>query len=131
MVEPRKQVMGLKDEIETVAKELIHKAKLYNHLKVKVLDTFRMYVCDVRNGRTSYGKKYLTVPKWAYEDKREGYFVYYVAHELAHAFSYLNGTNDQHGKHFYHFYSKLCPVEYQHYELEYKIRNAKRFGINE
>ena len=97
-----------------------------------------IYVTDSNNGRYRPNIKTVTVPVWAYNhaikktnDDPE-YAIYYVAHELAHAWVDHDGGKDDspHGRKFYAWFKKLCPPHLWHYEIEYKPRDAKRAGID-
>lgn len=62
---------------------------------------------------------------------RPGFDQWYIAHELAHLLQrQFNKHSTQHDKYFYQAFKLLCPAEYQHYELEYKPRNAKAAGVS-
>lgn len=96
------------------------------------------FIADVERGRARFSTLQFTVPLWVYNKnapflfmKEEGYFTYYVAHELSHVLSYkkynLNGKG--HGENFYKIFKIVCPKEYQHFELHYKP-SSKKYGIN-
>ena len=97
-----------------------------------------IYVTDSNNGRYRHNIKSVTVPVWAYNhtasktNNDPEYAIYYVAHELAHAWVDHDGKRDDspHGKLFYAWFKKLCPPHLWHYELEYKPRDGKRAGIS-
>lgn len=91
-------------------------------------DGIKGYVTDTVRGH-AYNDGRFTVPVWAYKSKKEGYFNYYVAHELAHQLRYKKYETD--GVHDFKFYSifiVICPKDLQHYELEYK-KTASKYGI--
>jgi hypothetical protein len=77
-------------------------------------------------GRCYYDLKIITIPAHAYESKKEGYFAYYVSHEMAHAFA---PRGAQHDSSFMAEFKKICPREYQHYEVDYKPKAAMAAGI--
>jgi hypothetical protein len=97
-----------------------------------------IYVTDSNNGRYRRNIKTVTVPVWAYNHTASktnddpAYAMYYVAHELAHAWVHADGGGDDsvHGARFYEWFKKLCPPQLWHYETEYKPRDAKRAGIS-
>lgn len=97
-----------------------------------------IYVTDSSNGRYRRSIKTVTVPVWAYNhthkktDYDAEYAIYYVAHELAHAWVHAEEEDDDspHGARFYKWFKKLCPPHLWHYEIEYKPRDAKRAGIS-
>ena len=94
------------------------------------------FIADVRRG-LAYMDGRFTVPLWAYDRRNngknyrgdEGYFVYYVAHELSHQLRYKKyGLNGGHDFRFYEIFIDVCPKEYQHFELNYK-KTSSKFGI--
>lgn len=95
-----------------------------------------IYCCDVKRGFCKPESKVITIPLWTTgESPNHGtpndlwgksmVWVYYIAHELAHAVA----DTVKHGPEFYEAFRRLCPEELQHYELGYKPRNAKAAGI--
>lgn len=96
------------------------------------------YIADVKRGFAHFNYQF-TVPLWTYNKtgsekymKEEGYFIYYVAHELSHILSYkkhgpIKGKG--HNKNFYEIFKIICPKEYQCFEIPYKP-SAKKY-INE
>jgi hypothetical protein len=92
---------------------------------------------DATVGRAYFYQNTFTVPYWAFNpndwrNKRtnQGYFIYYVAHELSHLLT-VKKYNDNKCKHDYKFYSifmEICPKEYQYFELGYK-KTAAKYGI--
>jgi hypothetical protein len=90
-----------------------------------------IYAVDQRRGRAYCKRRQITVPVWAFtRPKGEGFVIYYLAHELAHIADYDAGNrNIQHGPVFMAAFKKLCPIEFQHFELGYKPRNARAAGI--
>lgn len=98
--------------------ELVVKHDFTNRLpgwKFEVTNTIRGYAYH-RSLR-------ITVPLWAFK-RGIGYVEYYLCHEAAHAFGNYN-----HGPAFMAKFKQICPVDLQHFELEYKPRNAKKAGI--
>ena len=93
------------------------------------------YICCINGvrGTCYYERKGVTIPAWSVERDRkdEGYLTYYIAHELSHIFAYRRHNEKNHGMKFMREFKKICPKEYQHYELEYKPLNAKKAGIKE
>lgn len=109
-------------------------------LKDKELDAKGIvgFIADVKVGRARYSTMQFTVPLWTYTKKavigyrrHEGYFTYYVAHELSHLLAYKKYKNKgkNHGEKFYEIFKIICPSEYQYFELYYKP-SAKKYGIN-
>jgi hypothetical protein len=92
---------------------------------------FSFYVVDQVRGRCYGSEGVITIPKWAIltEKTKPGYIDWYVSHEMAHAFCYVNGICDIHGPNFMKMLMSICPVSSVHYELEYKTKNAIMCGI--
>lgn len=88
---------------------------------------WNIYCVNQRRGFCDSYRKIITIPLWAIEGNHgNGYWIYYVAHELAHT----NVPDEMHGDKFMQEFIKLCPIEYQHYELGYMPRAAIRNGIS-
>ena len=83
----------------------------------------RGYVVGSSRGRSYSKQGAISVPLWAYR-KGTDYFLYYAAHELSHLFS----MSDGHDFKFYQHFMRICPIEFQHFELGYKP-SAKKYGI--
>ena len=87
---------------------------------------WRIFVVAQSRGRCNYSAKTLTVPKWAFtRPKGEGYALYYLAHEVAHA--YAPGAG--HGIPFMNKLMEICPPQFQHWEHGYKPRFAAAAGV--
>lgn len=93
---------------------------------LQVNNGWRFWIVDSSRGRCKYSHKEITVPSWAF-NKGKDYFNYYLCHELAHS---VAGHGVNHGDKFMKEFMRICPVEYQHYELNYKPVNATRAGIS-
>lgn len=88
---------------------------------------WNLYVVAQRRGVCNWIKKYITLPLWAIESPLgKGYWIYYLAHELAHTDTY---REPGHGPLFMKRFKELCPIEYQHYELGYQRVGAEVAGI--
>lgn len=136
-----RQVRKPRNINDTLSGELISRVLI---LDIPVPPGVTMYVTDSNTGRFRVNSMTVTVPLWAYnhthkktkDDPR--YAIYYIAHELAHAWVYVNGESrdrqggddSMHGKKFYKEFKRLCPPDLWHYELEYKPQDAKRAGIS-
>jgi hypothetical protein len=83
-----------------------------------------IYICRLNRGRTFVSKKIIYIPLSAY-NRGVDYFLYYVAHELAHYVS----LSCYHDEQFYNQFKKICPLFCQYFELNYKPRNAMAYGI--
>ena len=95
---------------------------------IKLIDlNWDFYAVNQIRGSCYYFSKIITIPSWAW-NKEEGMVIYYLAHEMAHAF--LKKRNN-HDLLFMKKFKEICPEKYQHFELTYKPRNAKRAGISE
>jgi hypothetical protein len=95
------------------------------------------HIADVVRGKSYSNYNMFTVPYWAYKPDtiqnrktNGGYFIYYVAHELAHIITYSKyGGGCSHNSNFYEIFMEICPKEYQHFELNYK-KTAAKYGIS-
>lgn len=96
------------------------------HIKYQANMGWRFFPVDQSCGRCFYAEKVITIPLWAIQDKRIGYLVWYVSHEIAHIYA---GYRALHGPIFMEWLKKICPKEFQHYEIGYKPRNAVAAGI--
>jgi hypothetical protein len=132
MFYPRKRTPEYDDDARDVAYKILADAG-YDDIPGLGGDQLdRIFVVNQRRGRAYYDKKAITIPAWIFlkaEDEMIGYLTYYVAHELAHHFANNNDNEWGHGKAFMKWFMRLCPKEYQHYELGYKPRNAAAAGI--
>ena len=152
-IKPNKIVSSLQNTIDEVKNKIIEDADITQEQKKK-LQEIRAYVVNGSRGMAWYQKGYFSVPLWCYEkqemssedfkkkyhdwDKnwfdshrgRKGYFIYYVAHELAHFLCYITNLLDCKGHKvgFYDAFLKLCPLEYQFYELNY-IKKSDKYGV--
>jgi hypothetical protein len=86
---------------------------------------WRFFAVRQSRGRCYYSEKVITIPAWVIDSPRAGYKAYYIAHEIAH----IHAPGDSHGAKFMAAFRSTCPIEFQHYELEYKPRNAASAGI--
>lgn len=84
------------------------------------------YVVNQDRGRCYFSRKWITIPLHAWQRQSDGFLAYYIAHEAAHAYA---GRKANHGPKFMQWLKKLCPPDYQHYELGYRPRNATSAGI--
>lgn len=90
-----------------------------------------IYVTDSNKGYARSNSQTCTVPLWSYRHDDPDHAIYYIAHELAHAWTYVNGGDVQlHGRDFYKEFKRLCPPQLWHFELAYKTRDARRAGID-
>ena len=108
------------DVVKNVAKLKPCEYSIACHIKYVVKDQNQGF------SRIRGENRFISIPLWAYR-KGEDYFSYYVCHELSHQFA--NGFS--HDKKFYKVFKRICPENIQHFELEYKPRNAKAAGIKE
>ncbi len=100
----------------------------------------RIFVVNQRCGRAYLGRDAITIPEWVMR-KEAGQIFYYVAHEMAHFFAYYKSyqtidgmrwrviPKQPHGPEFMHWFKKICPEDWWHYETNYKPRHAKAAGI--
>ena len=102
---------------------------------------FKVYMVSASAGRCDFRAKNITVPRWAWSDLKtvkkvykkfcvdeylQDCWIYYLAHELAHACA---GKDVTHGPEFMRWFIKICPPELQFFELGYKPKNAAAAGI--
>lgn len=131
----RKIRHDLQSQIDDVIKELLDNCTA-DYIKKVDTSIIKGYIADIRRGHAYADGHQFTVPLWAYDRRHkhtyhgaEGYFKYYVAHELAHQLRYL--VFDVKGGHdffFYRAFKAICPKELQHFELNY-IKRADTYGI--
>jgi predicted metal-dependent hydrolase len=91
---------------------------------------WKFYIVDQRGGWCQMSSKTIVLPWSVWNPQRNkpaDYKTYFVAHEMAHAF---DRCISDHGGSFMEWLNRICPVEMQHYEYEYKPRNAKRNGLS-
>jgi len=104
-------------------------------------------------GRAFWPERVVTVPAFVFNDekgrvwsprhsswidvpKKPGYVEYYLAHELAHiyVFDYHGLRGDKidgdHGERFMSAFKSLCPIQWQHYEYEYKPDSARKSDVS-
>jgi hypothetical protein len=87
---------------------------------------WKFFVVDQRRGRCYYDKGTITIPLWVIQSKKIGQKTWYISHEIAH----IHAPRDGHGQMFMRALKRICPKEFQHYELEYKPRAAIAAGIS-
>ena len=132
MNKPNKIQPHLQKHIDNAINEILTHTT-YSEFKNKV----HGYIADVVRGKAHSKEMMFTVPYWAYKPdypknrktKGVGYFIYYVAHELAHLIATTkHGGGCNHDFRFYEIFMEICPKEYQHFELGYK-KTATKYGI--
>lgn len=101
--------------------------EIKNHARNLRDQGWRFYTVRQRNGKCYRGwRKVITIPVWVIDKKPLGYKIWYICHEMAHAY---DNCLHNHGPEFMEWLKRLCPTEHIHYELGYKPRNAKAAGI--
>lgn len=88
-----------------------------------------IYAVDQSCGTTYYDHDVMTIPTWIW-NKSKGKQVWYIAHELAHAWAHIKHNHGNHGDPFMEELKKICPEEYQYHEFDYKPSNAKAAGLS-
>lgn len=75
--------------------------------------------------------KIITIPQHAFNRyfTEPEYLAWYIAHEMAHAFDYINNGNVGHDDSFIKELIKLCPENAIHYELTYNTKNKKKLAL--
>lgn len=87
---------------------------------------WKIFVTSQTRGWVRPQARWITIPEWAItKGLGPNYWVYYAAHEMAHAYGFHN-----HGPQFMDKFKELCPPELWCYELGYKPREAKAAGIS-
>ena len=150
---PNNIIPSLQKNINEVKLKIVNDADISKSDKEKLLEV-NAYVVNSARGVAWFSKGYFSVPLWAYEkqemsdkqfrkkyktwDKkwfdsnkgRDGYFVYYLAHELSHFLCKIKGQSKcgNHSLEFYESFKKLCPYRYQFYELNY-IKTSTKYGV--
>lgn len=89
---------------------------------------WRFYMVDQQRGQCYYGSKVITIPTWVLS-RPAGKYIQYIAHEMAHAVLAGQQLQDAHGPEFMAAMRSICPAEYQHFELEYKMQQALAAGV--
>lgn len=113
--------------------ELIEAMEECEYLQIKetffTLDSKGWQFLPVKQqrGRCYWDDKIITIPEHAFTRKDKDYLFYYIAHEMAHA---ISPRGSQHGPEFMAAFKEICPVSLQHFEIEYKPRNAIAAGIS-
>lgn len=91
---------------------------------------WKFFVVNQTRGRCYFRRKVITIPAWVVSTKGVDYKEWYITHEMAHAYQWLDDKYcDSHGPKFMTMLMSLCPPESVHYELGYKPRNAAAAGI--
>lgn len=90
---------------------------------------FILYGCDRRSGLCDEDGR-ITIPLWL-DDREEGHLIQYIAHEIAHAYTWLNNHTFHHTADFMEWLMLLCPEDHWHWELGYRPREARKAGIVE
>lgn len=88
---------------------------------------WQFFAVDQDRGRCYGRARIITIPVWVFTRSqiKHNYWVWYVAHEMAHA----STLGDNHGALFMKKLIELCPEDCIHYEIGYKPRNAVAAGI--
>lgn len=115
--------------------------QIYTGLKYATVQKYRtllelqgweFFCVEQTRGRCYYLDRRITIPAWAFQHKDPEYWIYYLSHEMAHAFiGYAAGLGQPHGTKFMEMFKDICPVNLRHYELEYMPKMAKAAGISE
>ena len=116
-------------DIHTAAliQSLLQVPTLATEYKMMLQAGWKLHVVDQQRGRCYYKDKVITIPLWAWNSTKHNYWIYYVAHEFAH----IRNPHQDHNYKFMETFKELCPVDCQHYELEYKLQNAAAAGISQ
>jgi hypothetical protein len=103
-------------------------------LKEKKDRPWTLLLTNQSRGWCSPRRREITIPTWVSSDKRKesGEFVWYVAHEISHAWDFEEKTYQAkrpHGPSFMKWLKVFCPKEFLFFELGYKPREAAMAGI--
>lgn len=107
---------------------------------------WRFYIVDQRCGKCYFGDKVITIPAWLWRQQaldsnlfkhdmlpnkqnKELYRIWYICHEMAHAYAFIYDKHMEHGKEFMRALKEVCPPEAQGFEIGYKPRAALAAGI--
>lgn len=106
---------------------------------------WRFYVVDQKCGRCYFADKIITIPAWLWKesidanvmmhglipsvDARKRYRIWYICHEMAHAFGWIFHKADDHGPLFMQTLKEICPTDSVCFETGYKPKNAIAAGI--
>lgn len=82
-----------------------------------------------QGGKGRAGEFYITIDTTVIDDPRPGYFTSVISHEVAHVADCLARDTTDHTPTFYALLRKLCPLEFQAYELSYRFQAAYTAGI--
>lgn len=96
------------------------------YARQKQREGWKFYAVDQDRGRCYHGSKVITIPTWTIDRRSLDYRVWYISHELSHAFA---GWKAHHGPDFMEWLKRICPADCVHHELGYKPRNAAAAGI--
>jgi hypothetical protein len=130
---PRKRTPQHDRLVNSIAVQLLRDANEFDTYP----DDVRIFAVNQVSGAYSSRKKWITIPLWAINDAKKknveehDYVTYYIAHELAHAITWVKvGSRVNHGPEFMKEFKNLCPKRLWHHEIGYKPRNAKAAGIS-
>ena len=106
-------------------------AELLDNVRSKM--HYRVYVVAQVRGACYSRQRVITIPKWVCTLELQNNRQWYVAHEIAHAYTHeVYGDNVQsHGAEFMEQLKQICPPKYLHFETAYKPRNAMQAGISQ
>ena len=105
--------VGVPESLKTIAREML-------------ADDWRIFLVKQQRGRCYYDSKTITIPIWVMSHRDPEYKTYYIAHELAHAYT----QSDNHGQLFIARLKLTCPAHLLKYEIEYKPTEAKKAGFD-
>lgn len=123
---PRKQVYKIVPELQrNLFADCPESVKTY--ARTLRDNEWRFHVVDQDTGWCRAYDRTIVIPAWLWKPtKTADYRVWYISHELAHAF---DECKHNHGPEFMSWLKEICPANMVHHELGYKPRLAAQAEI--
>ncbi len=103
--------------------------KLAADLNMDIPMGFTLYGCNRNAGRCDSAGR-ITIPLWC-DAHEESQLIQYIAHEIAHAYTWIDTKSWNHTDRFMEWMKIICPEDHWHWELGYRPRAARKAGISE
>jgi len=122
-----KRINKVNDEYSFMLTETgkLYDARIKGYMDNLITAKWQFIAVEQQRGVCYYGHKVITIPMYAIR-KGIDHTTYYLAHEMAHAYA---GYKANHGPLFMEWLAKICPIEWQYMEYEYKPRHAANAGL--